>query len=151
MLIEGFEKDLALLINAALVAREAATHEESRSEDKHDTRGLEASYLAGGQARRAQELEELIHFYKALPVSDLKKGEALTAPALVELEIDEKEESFFLIPKGSSGKVEVKGKTLQIVTAQSPLGAELLGRECGEEFNLKVGPKQRTYRILSYT
>ena len=54
------EKDLNVLKEAALIAYEAATNEESKPENEYDTRALEASYIAGAQAKRAGELEE--HF-----------------------------------------------------------------------------------------
>ena len=44
------ESELSVLADAAKAAHLAATHEESVAEDPHDTRGVEASYLAGAQA-----------------------------------------------------------------------------------------------------
>ena len=44
-LLMRLRADLELLERAAHTAREAATHEESKAENKYDTRGLEASYL----------------------------------------------------------------------------------------------------------
>ena len=52
-LVEKLQSEAEALVRAAQAAHEAATHEESRAEDHHDTRGLEASYLAGAQAQRA--------------------------------------------------------------------------------------------------
>ena len=48
--------DLAQVEQAARVAHETATHEENIAENKYDTLGLEAAYLAAGQARRAEAL-----------------------------------------------------------------------------------------------
>src|SRR5581483_11142644 len=50
-------EELATLMQAAKAAHEAATHEESKAEDQHDTRGLEASYLAGSGAARCRTPE----------------------------------------------------------------------------------------------
>lgn len=46
-------EDLLRVEQAAQIAHEAATHEENIAENKYDTLGLEAAYLATGQARRA--------------------------------------------------------------------------------------------------
>ena len=63
-IIKSFEEQIAqalsVMTQAALHAHEAATHGESKAEDQYDTRGLEASYLAGAQSRRAMELEEAL-------------------------------------------------------------------------------------------
>ena len=59
------------LFNSALEAKSAATDEESKAENKYDTRGLEASYLAGAQAKRTTELEETIKV-----ISDFLKTES---------------------------------------------------------------------------
>jgi hypothetical protein len=49
---EKVRQELQAVEEAALASHHAATHEESRSEDKHDTRSIEAGYLAGAQAQR---------------------------------------------------------------------------------------------------
>ena len=45
-------EDFEILKAAALATYEDATHEESKPENEYDTRGLEASYLAGAQGKR---------------------------------------------------------------------------------------------------
>lgn len=53
-IIARLEADLELFTAAALHAHRAATHEECRPDNKYDTTALEASYIAQGQANRAQ-------------------------------------------------------------------------------------------------
>ena len=149
-LLDSFKKDLESLIKSAHEARDAATHEENVAEDKYDTRGLEASYLAGAQARRAQKLEELLFLYKNIALKDLDSSGTVTAPALVHLEIDGQSAWYFLIPKGSSAPISHSGKTYTVITSQSPLGAELLNREQGESFELTVGGKKKEVEILQF-
>ena len=43
--------ELEVYFRAAHASRAEATHEQSKAENKYDTRGLEASYLAHGQSR----------------------------------------------------------------------------------------------------
>lgn len=52
-LIAALERTLELLERAHADAAEGATHEEAKPEDDKDTRALEQSYLARGQAQRA--------------------------------------------------------------------------------------------------
>jgi hypothetical protein len=54
------ERELAVIAKAAEDAQRAATHEESKPENEYDTRGLERSYLARGQAQRAAEIQRSI-------------------------------------------------------------------------------------------
>lgn len=56
--------DMTLSIKVARTAHAEATHEESRPEDKYDTRGLEAAYLASGQAKQAAEAKRAIAQYE---------------------------------------------------------------------------------------
>ena len=52
LIIDKLRIDLDVAERAAQTAYETATHEENVAENKYDTLGLEASYLATGQARR---------------------------------------------------------------------------------------------------
>jgi hypothetical protein len=54
-IIARLEADHALQLQAAKTAHAAATHEENIPDNKYDTLGLEASYIAQGHANRAQE------------------------------------------------------------------------------------------------
>jgi hypothetical protein len=48
------------LTRAAMDAHAAATDPDSKAEGKYDTRSLEASYLAAGQARQVEEIAEAV-------------------------------------------------------------------------------------------
>ena len=78
--------ELAIYFRAAQFARAEATHESSKAENKYDTRGLEASYLARGQSRQAAELETAIAEFEKLPVKKFGADDAIELGALVELE-----------------------------------------------------------------
>jgi len=56
LIIARLESDHALALQAAKTAHAAATHEENIPDNKYATLGLEASYLAQGQANRAQDI-----------------------------------------------------------------------------------------------
>ena len=55
-IVEHLSAELALYHKAARATHAEATHEQSKPENKYDTRGLEASYLARGQSRQAAEI-----------------------------------------------------------------------------------------------
>ena len=76
-LIAKLENERQTLAAAALSTYEASTHEESKAEDQYDTRGLEASYLAGAQAKRVADVEQVLHSVKHLGFRDYKETEAI--------------------------------------------------------------------------
>jgi transcription elongation GreA/GreB family factor len=139
-------------LEAARAAHEAATHEESKAEDQHDTRGLEASYLAGAQAQRAADLQILITVYRQLPSEDLAAG-ALVAPgALVELELVVRpghRTCYFIAPHGGGVSVVVDGVTIQVISPQSPLGEAVTGRKAGDIAEVEAKDSVREYRVVS--
>ena len=56
--LERLAGDLLQVEQAVRAAHETATHEENIAENKYDTLGLEAAYLATGQARRAEAIRQ---------------------------------------------------------------------------------------------
>ncbi len=138
------------LLGSARAAQEAATHEESKAEDSHDTRGLEASYLAGAQALRLAELDQLITAIRLLPPTVLKLA---SIGALVELELvaGTKTSLYFLVPTGGGVRVRVDGRDVQVITPRSPLGDALVGRSAGDTVEIEVGDEVREYRVAKVT
>ena len=65
-IIASLSENLVVLEKAARASHAEATHESSKAESKYDTHGLEAAYLAGGQARQAKEILDSIKLYEAL-------------------------------------------------------------------------------------
>lgn len=148
-IVAQLEQELAGIVAAAQAAHEAATHEESRSEDKHDTRGLEASYLAAAQNRRAGELKTLISIFRTLPVRDFKPFDPIGLAALVEVESNGKKSSYFLVGEGGGVSVQVGQKTIQVITPRAPLGEALQGRVVGDVVEVENQNSVREYEILS--
>jgi len=87
LLISQLAHDLEVFFTAAKTAHEAATHEENQPDNKYDTLALEASYVAQGQANRAQELRRSLDIYRQLPlVSDC---DLVRLTSLVRIEADD--------------------------------------------------------------
>lgn len=149
-IIEKLEAEMLVMEKAAAVAREAATHEESVAEDKYDTRGLEASYLAGAQARRAAELAMVIHAFKSLELGIFKKADPIGQTSLVELEAESKKNLFFVAPNGGGISVEVEGKKVQVLTPSSRLGSGLVGKKLGDVVELQNGDRLNEYEIVAH-
>jgi transcription elongation GreA/GreB family factor len=160
LLIEKLEaelrRELETLSAAARTAHEAATHAESRAEDRHDTRGLEASYLAGAQAARAAEIERQIQILQQLPRGATPPGSKISSGTLVELESGGIQSFCLLSPTGGGLSFTLEGVRVQVITPQSPLGEALLGSSPGETIELEApaagaNPRSasRTFKIVS--
>jgi len=143
------EKELVVLKKAALATYEDATHEESKPENKYDTRALEASYLAGAQAKRVKDIEELISICKFQQVRNFNPGEAIAVTAIVEIESGDKINWFLFLPKGGGFTVNFENKKIQVITPVSPLGQALVGLTVGEVATVEMQGKKRDYEILS--
>ena len=148
-IIEQLEKDLKSLAQAAQATYEAATHEESKPENEYDTRGLEASYLAGAQAKRVGEIKEVLSMFKLSEIKDFKPLDAIAAMALVEVEYQSKLSLVLVMPKGGGIALQFEGKPIQVITPNSVLGEALVGLRAGETAEVETGGKIREYKILS--
>lgn len=144
---EQLEQDRIVLIEATQATYEAATHEESKPENEYDTRGLEASYLAGAQSKRVGEIEEALLVCKQISLKNFSKNEPIAPTAVVELESDDKITYVFLMPKGGGMTLKQNEKSIQVVTGQSPLGQALVGLKVGGVALVETGRQEREYEI----
>ena len=142
-IVTCLEAELARYTQAARAAQADATDDQSRAENKYDTRGLEASYLAHGQSRQAMETAQALGQYAALDGRDLAPGEPVGIGALVEVEGDGERTFYFVGPGAGGTEATHEGKEVLVVTGQSPLGRQLLGKCAGERL------ADGGYRIVS--
>src|SRR3954462_14007126 len=88
-----------VLERAARASHVEATHESSRAESKYDTRGLEAAYLAGGQAKQAREIQDSIKTYQSLTSRVFATNDLIDVTAVVKLEVGGAASLYFIGPK----------------------------------------------------
>ncbi|MGE3756329.1 MAG: hypothetical protein AB7H97_01160 [Pseudobdellovibrionaceae bacterium] len=146
--ITQLESELAGIKSAAMATLEAATHEETKPENEYDTFALEASYLAGAQAKRAGEIDEILSMFSHIQVRNFSKNDSVSATALVEVLFDGKKKWVFLMPKGGGFSLSFEGKNIQVVTPGSHLGEALLDRKVDEEFEVEMGDQIKEYQVL---
>ena len=148
-IVASLSESLALLEKAARASHAEATHESSKAESKYDTRGLEAAYLAGGQARQARDISDSIDLYRALPVRDFAPEEPIDLTALVEVDVNGTRALYFLGPRNGGLEIEWKRKEITVVTPQSPLGQNLMGKKAGQRWTATLGGSLAKYHIVS--
>ena len=143
------QADYDIAVLSANTAHEDATNEESKAENKYDTRGLEASYLAEGQSRRVAELETEIAAYEKLVLNEFSNDSPIRQSALVTLEdSDEHRLCLFIGPHSGGMKVKFKEGGCLVVTPKAPLGNALMGKRVGDEVSLSIASKSIFYDII---
>jgi transcription elongation GreA/GreB family factor len=141
--------ELEVYVRAAQASHAEATHEQSKAENKYDTRGLEASYLARGQSRQAAELENAISAFQKLERRKFTPGDGIDLGALVELEHNGERTVYFMGPKAGGTEVTYDKREILVITPQSPLGEQLQGRKQGERLKLTVAGTRSEYSVIS--
>jgi transcription elongation GreA/GreB family factor len=148
-IIARLTDELEIYFRAAKFSRAEATHESSKAESKYDTRGLEASYLARGQSKQAAEIEAAIAEFEKLPVKKFDTGEPIGLGVLVELETGGENLFYFIGPRAGGTKILHEKKEILVITPQSPLGEQLIGKKSGDKLPLKFGGAQQAAKIVS--
>jgi transcription elongation GreA/GreB family factor len=148
LVVKQLEEELGRAHSAAKSSHEAATAEENRPENQFDTRALEASFLARGQAARVAELEHGIKMLKELPIKELGADTPIQGGALVTLDCEGAKHLHFVLPVGAGIQVALGKEKISVVTYSSPLGAELLGKSAGDSFTFKRAGASKDYDIL---
>jgi len=148
-IVEALQDSLALLEKAARASHAEATHESSKAENKYDTRGLEAAYLAGGQARQAREILESIKVYGYLSVKEFGAADPIEVSALVELETSGETGTYFIGPRSGGLELAYNGTEIMVITPQSPLGQQLMGKKTGERWTTNFNGSRVNFRIGS--
>ena len=147
-IVAKLNSELKVYFRAAQASRAEATHEQSKADNKYDTRGLEASYLARGQSKQLAELEAAIAEFEKLGVKKFSATDAIGVGALVELEQGGGRDFYFLGPRAGGTEIEHDRKEILVITPQSPLGEQLAGKKSGDTFSLKLGRETRIAKIV---
>jgi hypothetical protein len=120
---------------AACEAHAAATDPGSKAEGKYDTRSLEASYLADGQARQVDELAAFVRVFESLSLQEFADDAEIDAGALVAVELNGERANFLLVPAAGGLAIEHEGAEITLLTPDSRLYRGLLGMRAGESMS----------------
>lgn len=139
---------------AAQRAHETATDDENVAENKYDTLGLEAAYLAQGQQQRLLQCQTDLSQLKALRESYQGHDRVALGSLVVCCDAADKRH-YFLLAQGAGGlKVEFEAATglieqVLVITPQAPIGCALLGAKVDDEVMVNVGDNAITYDIIT--
>src|SRR5512133_1366182 len=149
LITEQLTHDLAVQFNAAKTAHEASTHEENIPDNKYETLALEASYVAQGQANRAQDIRRALEVYKQLVMQNFEDASAIGLTALVTLsDADGTTRTVFIGPlEGGMKVVDESGAEIVVITPASPLGRDLIGKSVGDSVKTGIGRERKEFEI----
>jgi transcription elongation GreA/GreB family factor len=138
LLLEHVGADLQTMSAAQRAVVDGATHEENKPENDKDTRALEQSYLARGQAQRVVELQSALNQLKAMELRDFSRAVPIALGALVAVEDERETVHYFLAPAGGGLRLPLAGREVRVVTPQSPIGQALIGKRQGDDLDLRT-------------
>ena len=148
LLLKKLEVDLDVLQRAAQTAYEAATDKENIAENKYDTLGLEASYLATGQARRVEEIRQALKNCQAMTQAPYDTAQGIQVGDLIRLEaVNGNEQWVFLAPDAAGLKLIQDDQTITVITPRAPLGAALLRKQPDDDVQINVGGTVQTFTV----
>ena len=147
--LERLAEDLLQAEQAARVAHETATHEENIAENKYDTLGLEAAYLATGQARRAEAIRQAMAQWRQFRPRPYDASKGIELGALVCLvDGDDRQRQILLGPDGGSMKLGSGAELVQVISSKAPLGRALLGKCAGDEISIQIALIRQRFEVL---
>ena len=147
--LKRLAEDLLQAEQAARAAHETATHEENIAENKYDTLGLEAAYLATGQVRRAEAIRKALANWRQFRPRpyDVRIGIQLGALVRV-VDSDDKQQHLFLGLDGGSMKLVSDTQLVQVISSEAPLGRAMLGKCEGDEVSIQVALIRQQFEVL---
>ncbi|HKX62152.1 MAG TPA: transcription elongation factor GreAB [Verrucomicrobiae bacterium] len=138
-IVNRLRDELTSSARAAMAAHAEATDPQSKAENKYDTRGLEAAYLAGAQSRQAAETQSAIELFEKMPLKTFEEKDPIDLSALVELKSPAERTFYFIGPAKGGLEIQQGDKEIVVITPQAPLGRELMGRRRGDRFKWGTG------------
>ncbi len=104
----------------------------------------------GLPAEEKKELERLSSVFRFFPSRPFESGDPISPGSLVRLELGARSALYLLVPQGGGLVLAVDGEPVQVITDQSPLGAELLGKHVGDTIEVAGRAERRKYRLVDH-
>jgi transcription elongation GreA/GreB family factor len=143
LIINNIKQELNQAVNAANEAHAAAVDDQSVAETQYDTLAIEASYLAEGQSRRVQELQNALQGYKDLSLVTFNEKKPIALTAFVQLFKDSHSQHWFFIGPAAGGfRCELSGQHITVITPHSPMGLALIDKYQDDDIEIALGNNQ---------
>jgi transcription elongation GreA/GreB family factor len=148
-LIGNFEKEKIHIEAAAATTKRMVAEGDMKQEAKHDTRAIEASYLAGAQARRVEEIKLEIQILEEVELKDYTDKDDIAIGAIVDMDCNGNIAKYFISPTSGGTMLSIDGQAILVISVFSPIGDAALGLSSGDDFEIEIPKGTRNYDILS--
>ncbi len=150
MAIEGFSKNIKSLEKSLLEINEAINDAPGAMQSHSDTTRSQLTSIINVTQKTYEEKVTEFKLLQMFAQKDLSKidNQKVGLGVIVILKKNEAIENYFLIPGGSSIKLEFENVKIICITPISPLGQVLIGKVKGQAFLLKVGNFSHDVKII---
>ncbi|MDD0852786.1 GreA/GreB family elongation factor [Halobacteriovorax sp. GB3] len=143
------EHDLNKAKEAAKSTHDLVTADDMQQEGKYDTRRIEASYLAGAQARRVEELTQDYNLIKSFHPREFDEQSEINLGAFVVLKDENnKKTHYFITPALSGMTIDFEGLRVHCLALGSPMAQELLRLEKGDNVEIESPQGDLEFEIV---
>ena len=139
------KNELQAIADIAENSKKEATHSDMKPESKYDTRAIEASYLAGAQAKRVFEIIRDLDELQSLEIE--KTHEQASIGSVLTLDYNNFESHYFISPTTGGFFVQIENKSYMILGINSPIAQASIGLQAGESFEVETPKEIREYTI----
>ena len=94
------------------------------------------------------DLEQAAKLVAFMALRDFGPEDPIDLSAVIQLESDEGTRWYWLAPAGGGRSLELEGRTIDVLTPEAPLGRALVGKQRGDELELRLGSRQRELSIV---
>lgn len=137
-ILQQLQQQLHTAEAALKMAADTATHKETVPENKYDTFGLEASYLAHGQQQRVADTQLAIQSFEQLLLRCTENHSTVGIGSFLTLENKVENQQYFFIASAAGGlKVFSQGKSITVLSAEAPLCIQLLGKQIDDDVQFR--------------
>ncbi len=145
LLVASLEEDFGSKENIAETSRDTACELEGRNQSRYDTMRIETSWVASGLDKRAEEARRELVIARSFRLPE--RNGRITNGSYVECSVNGAREDYFILPFYGGRDVDDGEVEYLVVTPETPLAKELIGRSDGDEFDLRG----RHYTIVEHS
>ena len=87
--------------------------------------------------------------YESLALRQFSAQEPIDVGAIVEMERSGERIAFFIGPFAGGADVDSEGKSVIVITPQSPLGQQIIGHEQGDRFQINIGSSRTKCHVVA--
>ena len=125
--------------------KEFASEDDMQAESKWDTRSTEAKFLASGQQQRLEELKQELKLLEDIEIPETT--DTVSIGSLVKIGFNGTIRNYFMSPTAGGTQIKSGDEAVLVISVFSPLGAEAIGLEAGEEFEVETPKENRIYKV----